>query len=167
MMTNDTTASILLDQFRDAWKEFSQATDSEAEWQAKQTARDCAMELALWLMNRPSPTETITELDPIWGNSPDETEIPNDAAGKLTVRDFIVHIHTAAQQSHHSRRAYEQTLLYIEQKEQSAWNLKAEHRFKNAIRHIRATRISTLKHEAKMQRIQQIAAVALGWAVQS
>ncbi len=104
--------------------------------------------------------------DNIRGNSPDtdldpESEIPNNGQPP-TVRDILIEIHTAAQQSHYSRHAYKQTLLYIEEKEQAAWSLKAEHRLKNAIYHIKAVRLSTIDPEVKMKRIELIAALALG-----
>lgn len=166
---SDQVTRQLLDQFRTAWGEFSHATDSEIEWQAKQTARDCAMELALWMMNQPT-TDTPTELDPdhIRGISPDERENPDTPELPHSVRAIVKEIHRAAQQSRRAGSAFETTLLYIQGKEKEGRAIRTTDRvLMSTLYHIKAMLISTKPDTHKIARIEQITAMALNLPFQA
>lgn len=167
----DPEAQHLLTKFKSAWNKATHAESSSDEsFEAKCDYRDIAVELALLLMTSPTPTETITDLDPaIWGNSPDgECENPDTPELPHSVRAIVREIHRAAQQSRRTNSASNQTLLYIELKEKEGLAIRTKDRqLKSTLYHVKAMRISTKSLEQKITRIEQICAMALNLPFQA
>lgn len=122
----------------------------------------------------PAPAETITDLDPaIWGNSPDESEVPDTTAAKLTVRDILDQIHTAARdhrQDVPGARDAHYILAYIGRKVADAHALKMHGKqgYARTLQHIHAIRTSTSDPSKRLQGIEKVISLLLtSQAVQS
>jgi len=106
----------------------------------------------------------MSNYDDIRGNSPDtdldpdNKNVQDNTARKLTVRDILIHIHMAAQQSRRTVSAFEDTLLYIEEKEKIAKQLPGSKQLRNSLYHVHAILCTSRTPQQKISDIEAIIA---------